>query len=78
MKRICITYRMERTSVKSGIETAETCIVLPMMDRVAENILKNQERSQYISGICAVSEALKYISMMQGYSYAGFICAEEE
>lgn len=72
MKRICITYQMERKN-----ETAETCIVLPMMEVVADNILKEQENSQYIKGLCAVSETLRHLAMMQGYSKAVFVCADE-
>lgn len=71
MKRICITYRMQK-----GNETAETCHVLPMMDAVADNILREQENSQYIKSTCAVSSVLEHLAYMQGYSYRGFICAE--
>jgi hypothetical protein len=62
--------------MQKGNETAETCHVLPMMDVVADNILREQENSQYIKSACAVSSVLEHLAYMQGYSYKGFICAE--
>lgn len=68
MKHINITYHMEKAN-----EIAETCITLPMEDKVAEDILANGSDSRYLNPACLgeVYRALKAISSMQGYSYGG-------
>ena len=74
MKRICITYHMTRRS-----ETAETCITLPMATDVADDILKNGERSEHLSMMRngEVYRILKSLSAIQGYEYEEACCFEE-
>lgn len=48
MKHISITYHMSREG-----EIAETCIILPMEDQIASDILEHQEKSR-TSGRTAV------------------------
>ena len=43
MKHISITYHMSREG-----EIAETCIILPMEDQIASDILEHQEESRHV------------------------------
>lgn len=75
-KYVCITYHMNKEN-----EVAETCITIPMDATVADDVLANQERSQYVkegnSGIAPVKQILSNLAELQGYSDAHFCCAEE-
>ena len=42
-KNVCITYHMSKEN-----EVAETCITIPMDAAVADDVLANQENSQYV------------------------------
>ena len=86
MKRICITYHMHRDYPRK--ETAETCITLPMVKVIADDVLKNGADSKHLlprtldDDLCVVPggvvyEALCRLSEMQGYRYEGFCTAEE-
>lgn len=82
MKHLCITYHMEKnhgTASRPKMETAETCITLPMQDHIADDILKNGEDSQYMSRMAVgyVTAILSELSEIQGYHYSGFCSAEE-
>lgn len=82
MKHLLITYHMSRnwgTASKPRRETAETCIVLPMNDDIAEDILEKGIDSAYLSAssLGKVYLALSYISEMQDYHYESFCTAEE-
>lgn len=74
MKRICITYRMEREN-----ETAETCIVLPMTEIQAGQLFEDQKEFSYgIGKSHSVSQIIDNLASLQGYERAKFVCAEEE
>lgn len=73
MKHLVITYHM----TKSG-EGAETCITLPMMDKIAEDILKEQRCSPYVFLSSAVDVILTKLAALQGYVGAEFCYAEEK
>lgn len=86
MKHISITYHMYRDYPRK--ETAETCITLPMVKVIADDVLKNGADSKYLfprtldDDLCVVPggvvyEALCRLSEMQGYRYEGFCTAEE-
>lgn len=82
MKHLLITYHMSRnwgTASKPQHEIAETCIVLPMNDDIAEDILEKGMDSAYLSAssLGKVYLALSYISEIQDYHYEGFCTAEE-
>lgn len=82
MKRLCITYHMHRnhgTVCDPKMETAETCITLPMRDDIADDILEKGEDSKYMKrmAIGYVSGILSELSEIQGYYYSGFCTAEE-
>lgn len=81
MKHISITYHMYRDYPRK--ETAETCITLPMVKVIADDVLKNGADSKYLfprtldDDLCVVPggvvyEALCRLSEMQGYRYEGF------
>lgn len=76
MKYICITYHMSREN-----EVAETCITLPMDEKIADDILENQGDSQYVKqgsfSITAVKTILNNMAELQGYADASFCMAEE-
>lgn len=82
MKRLNITYHMEKnhgTLSQPKMETAETCITLPMQDHIADDILQKGEDSRYMKRIAIgyVSGILNELSEVQGYHYSGFCTAEE-
>lgn len=73
MKRICITYQMEKEN-----EVAETCIVLPMTEIQAEQLFEDQSKFSYgIGKSHSVSQIIENLASLQGYEKARFICAEE-
>lgn len=84
MKRICITYHMHIDHSKPSddlphnIETVETCITLPMRDEVADDILENEEESQYLRFMGEVRNILEHISELQGYHFSGVCFVEDE
>lgn len=75
-KYVCVTYHMNKEN-----EIAETCITIPMDATVADDVLANQECSQYVkegsSGIAPVKQILSSLAELQGYAEAHFCCAEE-
>lgn len=75
MKHLSITYHM----TKPG-EIAETCITLPMEEKIADEILEKGDRSIHLEAAAngEVYRALRSISSIQGYEYAGFCCAEHD
>lgn len=82
MRYLNITYHMEKnhgTVIEPNIEIAETCIVLPMAEDVAEDVLISGADSIHLKRLCygKVSAVLAALSELQGYHYSGFCCAEE-
>lgn len=75
-KNVCITYHMSKEN-----EVAETCITIPMDAVVADDVLANQEGSQYVKegsfSITPVKQILSNLAELQGYVDAHFCCAEE-
>ena len=71
MKHISITYHMSREG-----EIAETCIILPMEDQIASDILEHQEESRHVRedgcGTIAVRTILTCLAELQGYTDASF------
>lgn len=79
MKKLLITYHMFNAE-----EVAETCIVLPMADDIADSILMLGAHSIYLEpalcggGPCgSVRRALEELSIMQDYYFKEFCTAEE-
>lgn len=76
MKHISITYHMSREG-----EIAETCIILPMEDQIASDILEHQEESRHVRedgcGTIAVRTILTCLAELQGYTDASFCMATE-
>lgn len=74
MKRISITYHMEIPG-----EVVESCITLPMMDDIADDILWMEENSTYLgtghNG--EVRRLLESLAAIQGYKYTGACCLRE-
>lgn len=70
MKNVGITYHMQ-----NGLETAESFIVLPMKDDIAEDILNLEERSLHmrldVNG--EVARLLRSLADIQGYEYIGAV-----
>lgn len=75
MTKLCITYHMHN---EEG--TAETCVTLPMLEAVAEDILERGADSEHLDSmrIGEVQRILKSLASIQGYTYDGFCCAEKE
>ena len=78
MKKLLITYNIE-----NDLEDCETCIVLPMRDEIAKDILAKDWESSYLDGLGTddtegeIHCILRTVSNIQGYEYAGFCTAEE-
>ncbi len=72
MTNICITYHMKREH-----EIAETCIVLPMEDCKAAELLATQDEWWQLMEGAALDVLLRKLSILQGYMYAGFCTAEQ-
>ena len=77
MKNLWITYHMRRKN-----EIAETGIVLPMQEHIADDILLHQGDSRYVKqgsfSITPVKLIVDNLAELQGYSGAAFCMAEEE
>lgn len=75
MTNLCITYNMHNDE---GV--AETCVTLPMLEEVAEDILERGSDSEHLDSmrIGEVQRILKSLASIQGYTYDGFCCAERE
>lgn len=71
MTDVCITYHMEREN-----EVAETCITLPMDDFVATMLVDTQGDCFLLMRGGPLTILLRELSQLQGYTYAGFCCAE--
>lgn len=78
-----ITYHMEAnlgTFDEPRMETAETCVTIPMEAKIAEDILINGEDSPYLSqSVCSmgiIRSILYYLAEVQGYRYTEFCSAE--
>jgi len=86
MKRICITYHMSKMISKPSdwprvTETAETCITIPMIDEIADDILAKQADSPYVKGfgnrdLTDLLDLLNELARVQGYTDAAFVMAE--
>ena len=77
MKKLLITYNMQ-----NDIEDCETCIVLPMTDEIARDILEKGWESSYLDGLGIDGTEGEIhrnltLSEIQGYEFAGFCTAEE-
>ena len=78
MKKLLITYNMQ-----NDIVDCETCIVLPMTDEIARDILEKGWESSYLDGLGIdgtegeIHRILRTLSEIQGYEFAGFCTAEE-
>ena len=74
MKHINITYHMEKPG-----EVAESCITLPMMDDIADDIMWMEENSTYLgtghNG--TVRRLLESLATLQGYTFIGACCPKE-
>jgi len=85
MKRLCIFYHMSIDHSKPSdnyphnIETAETCITIPMLDEMADDILEKQANSPYVKsfGTRDITNLLSELARVQGYTDAAFVMAEE-
>ena len=63
-KYICITYHM----AKLDGETAETCIDLPMDEKIADDILRAQRDSRYVKDAAwPIASILQNLAKLQGY-----------
>lgn len=72
MKKILITYHMEKCVGECGRETAETCITLPMQNVTADYFLKNG-----IGGVPEVEVILRKIARLQGYRFVDAVHVQE-
>ena len=69
--------------MQNDIEDCETCIVLPMTDEIARDILEKGWESSYLDGLGIdgtegeIHRILRTLSEIQGYEFAGFCTAEE-
>lgn len=73
-KYICITYHM----AKLDGETAETCIDLPMEEKIADDILQAQRDSRYVKDAAwPIASILQNLAKLQGYDSSAFCAAEE-
>lgn len=78
MTKLLITYNIE-----NDLENCEACIVLPMCNEVARDILEKGWESSYLDGLGIdgtegeIHRILRDVSNIQGYEYTGFCTAEE-
>lgn len=63
MKKLLITYRMANAT-----ENVESCIVLPMEDRIADELLTHGDEGGHFYG-GPVHQALTALAKMQGYQF---------
>ena len=71
MTNVCITYHMKREG-----ELAETCSTLSLEDDKAEELLTTQGEWWQLMEGATLDVLLRKLSILQGYQYAGFCCAE--
>lgn len=72
-KYICITYHM----AKLDGETAETCIDLPMDEKIADDILWAQRDSRYVKDAAwPIASILQNLAKLQGYDSSAFCMAK--
>lgn len=72
-KYICITYHM----AKLDGETAETCIDLPMEEKIADDILRAQRDSRYVKDAAwPIASILQNLAKLQGYDSSAFCMAK--
>lgn len=72
-KYICITYHM----AKLDGETAETCIDLPMDEKIADDILRAQRDSRYVKDAAwPIASILQNLAKLQGYDSSAFCMAK--
>ena len=66
MKRVCITYHMHFPG-----EEAESCIVLPMEDKIADDLLEKGMDSVHmmLEANGEVARLLRSLADIQGYRY---------
>ena len=84
MKRICITYHLFKGygqpagSPPFPRETAENCIITSLPDEVADDLLKLQEDSRYVTARDreTISAWLDLLARLQGYDSGCFVMAE--
>ncbi|WP_072774771.1 hypothetical protein [Desulfitobacterium chlororespirans] len=77
LKRVCITYHMQTMISKPSdsireYDTAESCIVIPMVEEIANDILQKQASSLHVPRIL-----LNELASYQGYENGIFVMAEE-
>ncbi|WP_207643852.1 hypothetical protein [Desulfitobacterium hafniense] len=77
LKRVCITYHMQTMISKPSdstreYDTAESCIVIPMVEEIANDILEKQSGSAHAPRIL-----LNELACYQGYENGIFLIAEE-
>lgn len=58
-------------------EIAETCITLPMLDEVADDILARCDDSPHMASGGAVNTILERLAEIQGYTLLGVSMARE-
>lgn len=75
MRYIMITYHMDKIDPELGtsVESAETCIRLPMRPELADRVLKGGSHSLPFE----VALTLVHIAELQGYRYTGAVDLEE-
>ena len=71
MKNVCITYCMKRKG-----EVAETCIVLPMKDEIADELLARQDKCWQLADGATLNVLLHKLALIQGYQFAALETAE--
>ena len=84
MKRICITYHLFKGYGQPAgsppflRETAENCISTSLPDEVADDLLKLQEDSRYVTARDreTISAWLDLLARLQGYDSGCFVMAE--
>lgn len=88
MKHLSITYHLTTDHSKPAdnyphnVEIAETCITIPMMEEIADDILKYQGDSKHVRegslSITPIKTILEELARLQGYQEAHFCCAEHD
>ena len=75
MKYILITYHMDKIDPELGasVESAETCIRLPMMQEIADRVLKLGSHKLPFE----VKLTLVHIAELQGYRFTGAVDVRE-
>ena len=70
MKKVCITYHMHFPG-----EEVESCIVLPMEDKIADDLLEKGMDSvrMMLEANGEVARLLRSLAEIQGYRYDGAV-----